>query len=166
MHILRCRKHVSSEEPIQDTTLTDSRPLCDCSTSDCMLLFSVVFFHCFGHSPPDEVETCATLHSVFRVLLHFAVYFPLHLRRTNRGHTGGGKYLELCFFSLVLYQPKQLPAAVLALNFYPEGAVRPSLSFPRQRAKLRQSSVLTSFSAMVCYRFHRQSRKINIFAWN
>ena len=72
---------------------------------------------CFvGTVPPIKGETWATL---CRVCLGFyilpCVFIYTYVRRTNRGHTGGGKHLGLLFF--LAFFRAHLSPAVLTLNF-------------------------------------------------
>ena len=59
---------------------------------------SVVFVSLFGDSPPDQGETCTTVHTA--MYLGYYTCRAFCTSRTNRGNTGGDKHLVfvLIFF--------------------------------------------------------------------
>lgn len=55
----------------------------------------VVFVSLFGDSPPDQGETCTTVHPA--VYLGTTLCRAFCTSRTNRGNTGGDKHLVRVF---------------------------------------------------------------------
>ena len=71
--------------------LYDHRSLWNtCNVEHVLLLLLFRLF--IGDTPSDQGEPCTTPCSVFRVIIHFAVYFSVHLEPTEVTQEGANNY--------------------------------------------------------------------------